>query len=835
MGIINKYNLTKIEDKPLISNLGSCQDLFSIKSITEDGIFELPDKRWSKMYTLSDVNFAGITDQEQKQIIINLSRVYNAMPCRFQITVANQYVDEQDFNSKILYRLRKDKYNDLRSDYNKVIKEKLTDAKQGLYQTIYLTLTVTADDARDAKLQFGGIEAALHSAYIAIGVNGMAGSSMQPVSIEERMDILYHFTHAGMKSTFKFNFDTEIAEKHDWLNTITPASVKLRAEDFNLNSKFGRVMYISRFSRSLESGILADLSNVNCTSYISVNSEIIDLSVLIKEARRKKRDLNAKIENQKRQKRKDKDYLSDVSERLTVPKEQLDEYIMELEGTDDHFFNTTVMVMFLADSAEELDQITKKMENVAAVKSLDIKTCFGKQREGINSAFPFGIQEYKACCNFSSPNLAMFMPFKTQELNDENGIFYGINQLSQNAIFANKKKLMNRNGMILGKAGSGKSMFAKNELISVAINNPEDTILVVDPQNEYSGLLNYIDGQVISFDQKKNIFVNPLDVDFKDVDYAQLQDIIGDKFDFILTLLSSCLNREITPEEQGLISEATEKVYSQNYAMRCKLNGAENAKTEFDDILFAYNSTNDDFTPDDAVTMTNEEQIRTYSPTLQDIYQTLMEKNTTQARKLAAALDIFVNGALNLFNHKTNVDLNSKFLIFDISSMKENLRVKAMLIMMETVRNKIKNTAATGNWTHLYIDEFHELLGIDAVAKFALKLFKEIRKLRGAVTGITQNMTDMLNNNPNSTNLSAILSNTEYFALLNQSTIDRDILIKFLPMISPALFNYVCDAAPGTGLLKMGPVTVPFDFRISKRSKIYQVINTDGNQQNFSI
>ena len=190
-------------------------------------------------------------------------------------------------------------------------------------------------------------------------------------------------------------------------------------------------------------------------------------------------------------------------------------------------------------------------------------------------------------------------------------------------------------------------------------------------------------------------------------------------------------------------------------------------------------------------------------------------------------MEIFVNGSLNLFNHRTNVRLDNRFIVFDISGLKDNIRLTAMLVMMETVRNKVKENAITGRWTHLYVDEFHELLGVPQVASFVLKLWKEIRKMSGILNGITQNMTDLLNND-NGGKLSAILSNTEYFALLSQSTLDKDKLMEFLPQISPAMFNFVDNADSGTGLIKMGNITVPFDMRMSKDCEIYKIVNTDG-------
>jgi hypothetical protein len=350
--------------------------------------------------------------------------------------------------------------------------------------------------------------------------------------------------------------------------------------------------------------------------------------------------------------------------------------------------------------------------------------------------------------------------------------------------------------------------------------------------NEYHLLSSVVNGTVISFDSQKEIYVNPLDVDFTGVGYSDLQEIIGEKTDFIFNLLSSCMRRDIDSEEQGILGDVIEKVYSANYAWRKRVNNSSEEITEFavPDYMKSKQSVAPIFSD-----MSPEEQVREYSPTLQDIYQNLRDRREPVAHKLAAHMQIFVNGSLNLFNHRTNIDLNKKFLVFDLSHIKENLRVTSMLVMLELIRDKAKVNFKNGFWTHLYIDEFHELLGIDSVAKFIIKLWKEIRKMHGVLTGITQNMTDLLNNSAQSDNIAAILSNTEYFALLNQSTIDRDILMRFLPQISPAMFNYVEGAASGTGLLKMGSVTVPFDLRMSKESQIYKIVNTDGNNISASI
>lgn len=483
-----------------------------------------------------------------------------------------------------------------------------------------------------------------------------------------------------------------------------------------------------------------------------------------------------------------------------------------------------MLIFVLAKDREELSQIEEKLHNAASLKSLKLKSCFGKQKEALNSVLPLGIQEFKRVINLSSSCLAMFMPYKTQELNDEGGNYYGINQLSQNVIFADKKKLKNHNGMIFGQSGSGKSVFAKSEIISTFVNYPDDQIIIIDPQSEYGGLAAETDGTVISFDSTKEFYLNPMDVDFSGVDYGRLREIISDKADFILSLLSSCLKRDMTPEEQGVIDGVIERVYSENYAMRKRLNGEVEDTSEYDIPGYMRSGNTLALTSTD---MSIEEQIKAYSPTLQDVYQGLLDEGTNLSTHLAAAMEIFVNGSLNLFNHRTNVDLKNRFIVFDLSGLKDNLRITSMLIMMETVKGSIKANSGKKRWTHLYIDEFHELLGVEQVASFILKLWKEIRKMSGILCGITQNLSDLLNNDYGG-KLQAILSNTEYFALLSQSTLDKNKLMQFLPSISPAMFNFVDNADSGTGLLKMGTVTVPFDMRMSKECEIYKIVNTDG-------
>jgi len=825
----SKYSKTKQYDEPLFVNPVRTQEVFSVKDIDETGIFILNQKRYSKTFVLSDINFAGVTDAEQKNIIINYSRVLNSISCRFSISVASEYVDPEVFNNRILYKLRGDKKDRLRTAYNEVISSSITDKKQGLYQYIYLTLTIESENIKEARATFASLEATLRSAFIQIGINGMAGAQLAPLGINERMQKWFDFTHSGLNSSYSFDFRRNLAMRKDWINDVAPEKIEFFNDYFVINDcRYGKVMYVSNFPKSLESSIMSELSKMNCTYYITLNSEPLDKAGLKQEIGRKHASVGMKIENEKQRNRNNNDFLSDASDKLLNEKEALISYARQVEEGDDHYFNTTMLIMYLTDSEKNMNDIKDKILSVAATKSLEIAPCFDMQREAMNSAFIFGIQEYKRVCNFSAPCLAMFIPFKTQELNDENGIFCGLNQLSQNAILANRKLSALFHKLFLGMTRKGKSVCAKSEIISIAVNEPDDQIIIIDPQNEYKDIAYTpgIDGTVISFDKKKELYVNPLDVNFEGVDYATLQEIISSKTDFIITLLSSCMRRELDSEEQGVLDEVIQAVYSENYAMRKKLNGEGVDVTEYSVPNYMKTKGNDTVIKTD---LSTDEQVRCYSPMLQDIYQKLIDKhNNPVAQKLAAHMMIFVNGSLNLFNHRTNVDLNKNFLVFELSGIPKNLLITSMLVMIEVVRNKIAEIFATGNWTNVFIDEFHELLGNPMVADFVIKLWKEVGKLHCLLNGITQNMSDLISKSADAEKLTAIISNTQCFTLLCQSTIDRKKLMEFLPSVSPAMFNYVEGADRGTGLLIMGNTTIPFDMRMSKECELFKLVNSDG-------
>ena len=831
MAIIDtKYSKTKKYDEPLFLNPSSVQELFPVQEISNNGIFRLNQGKFSKCFLLTDINFNGLTNLEQENIIENFSRILDSMTCRFSFTVANERGESRDVLSGLLYEMENDQTDVIRKAFNELIYNRVTSARQGLHKSIYLTLTIEADSFSSATTAFSTLESTLRTSFTHIGVNEMSGAYLLPLSTDERMQILYNFTHFGLPHTeFKYNHLDEQDNIKDWKNTISPVSFKIHNDYFEMNGCYGAVYYIEDWANELQSDFISAFSEIDCTSYISINSELLDSTTLKEEINRKHAKIGFQIENEKQSNRNKNDFLSDASDILLNAQESLTEFSKKISSNDSRYFNTTIMYMFITETYTDFLTILKEIDSITGLKGFKMEPCFDMQLRGINSCFPFGVQEFKRVCNLSSLCQAMFIPFKSQEIDNPGGRYLGLNQLTQNVIRANRKSLDNKAGLYLGMTRHGKSVFAKWEICNAVLANKDDHILIVDPQGEYKDIVRKLGGTVVAFSSLREIYVNPLDVDFNDVDYSTLQDIIGEKSDFIFTLLSSCMRKDLTAEEQGVLDRVIDRMYNENFAMRNK-RFHEHTNLVYDFETPAYMEGKEMELPVD-YEMSNDEQIRKFSPTLQDVYQRLLDYDTDNftAKDLANNMDVFVNGSLNLFNHFTNVDLNKKLICFDLSNIKVNLRNTAMLIMIEIIRTKIKDNWRKGLWTYLFIDEFHELLGVDRVCDYVVKLWKEVGKEKGILTGITQNMSDLINHSANSDKLKAIISNTAYFALFRQSTLDRNMLMEFLPSISPAMFNYVEGAMAGMGLLVFDTCTIPFDFRIDSDSMIYDLVKTDGN------
>jgi len=400
---------------------------------------------------------------------------------------------------------------------------------------------------------------------------------------------------------------------------------------------------------------------------------------------------------------------------------------------------------------------------------------------------PIGVRQVETMRSMLTQSLAVLMPFNVQELNDKSGNYYGINQVSKNINIGNRKRLLNGNGFVFGVPGSGKSFFCKMEMGNVFLGSENDEIIVIDPMHEYFDIARKYGGAVVTMSTYTDNYVNPMHMDIRSLDLNDSKGMIREKGEFMLGLCEQCMGESLNSRQKSIIDRCVRKLY---------LDIAKSKPNEFD----------------------SEKHI----PIMSDFYKILVEQPEIEAKDIALSLELFVNGSLNIFNHQTNVDVDNRFTVYGIRDLGAELSPISMLVMMESIQNRIIENGQKGKATWLYIDEYHVLLNSEYSAKYLQQLWKKVRKQGGLCTGITQNIVDLLQNYTATT----MLANSEFVALLKQANTDSARMAEVIG-VSEAQLRFVTNAPSGMGLLKFGSVVIPFDHTIAKGSDLYRIYNTN--------
>ena len=470
------------------------------------------------------------------------------------------------------------------------------------------------------------------------------------------------------------------------------------------------------------------------------------------------------------------DFSSDISYATRQKKKDIEEIMNNVRENDESLYYVSVTMIVMADDRDELESICETVDSIAKGAGCAVDTCMYKQREAVNTTLPIGVRQIETMRTMLTQSLAVLMPFNVQELCDRNGIYYGVNQISKNIIVGNRKKLLNGNGFIFGVSGAGKSFQAKMEMGSVLLST-DDNVIAVDPMNEYEDVTEKYNGTYINISTNTRNYINPMDMDVWNLDVLDSKGWVRDKCQFMLSICEQIM-KEITPQQRSIISRCVKDLYMDIARSREK-----------------------------------------YVPTMEDLYNRLLEQEDKEARDVALGLEIFVTGALNIFNHQTNINVNNRFIVYGIRDLGESL---AMLVMMETIQQKIIQNGEHGKATWFYIDEVHVLLNSPFSAEYLRQMWKKVRKQGGLCTGITQNIVDLLMSETSTT----MLSNSAFILLLNQSSKDIEKIVEALE-ISEEQLNYVIDSPSGCGLIKCGSRMVPFDNVIDKDSELYRLYNTN--------
>ncbi len=764
----------KKASEPLYKAPKSIQETIEIMKVAENGIFEVARKRFSKCYRFQDINYTTTNEIEQIDIFERYCKFLNSLDVSFKITINNKNKDMEQVRDFVFLQDMDDGFNHFRKAYNDIMERKIHEGRQGIEQERYLTITIERKNFEEAKAQFATIEASIHKAFNELG------AEIVPLTGNERIKVLHDFYHLGEENSFDFDIKTARKVGADFRNDLCNKMMQFYPDYFKDEKKFCRALFIKKYPSSLSDRFLNEITSLPVHSITSIDVVPIPKDMTTKVLQKKYLGIESDIIKQQRVRNKNNDFSSEISYNKRIEKKEIEEIMDDVRENDQCLYYVAVTIILMADSKEELDSMTETVETIGKRNSVTIEEHYLKQREALNTALPIGVRQVETMRTMLTQSLAVLMPFNVQELNDGCGCYYGINQVSKNINIGNRKKLINGNGFVFGVPGSGKSHFCKMELGQVFLGG-EDEIIIIDPMNEYFDIAHTYGGTVVNMSTYTDNYVNPLDMDVWSLDLNDSKGMIREKGEFMLGLCEQCMGESLNSRQKSIIDRCVRKLYIEIARSREK-----------------------------------------YVPVMSDFYDILMNQPEEEAKDIALSLELFVNGSLNIFNHQTNVDVDNRFTVYGIRDLGTELSPITMLVMMESIQNRIIENGKRGIATWLYIDEFHVLLNSEYSAKYLQQLWKKVRKQGGLCTGITQNVVDLLQNYTATT----MLANSEFVALLKQANTDSSKMAEVIG-VSEAQLRFVTNTQSGMGLMKCGNVVIPFDNTIEKGIDLYNLYNTN--------
>ena len=764
----------KKSSEPLYKAPKSIQETIEIMKVAENGIFEVARNRFSKCYRFQDINYTTTNEIEQIDIFERYCKFLNSLDVSFKITINNKNKDMEQVRDFVFLQDMDDGFNHFRKAYNDIMERKIHEGRQGIEQERYLTITIERKNFEEAKAQFATIEASIHKAFNELG------AEIVPLTGNERIKVLHDFYHLGEENSFDFDIKTARKVGADFRNDLCNKMMQFYPDYFKDEKKFCRALFIKKYPSSLSDRFLNEITSLPVHSITSIDVVPIPKDMTTKVLQKKYLGIESDIIKQQRVRNKNNDFSSEISYNKRIEKKEIEEIMDDVRENDQCLYYVAVTIILMADSKEELDSMTETVETIGKRNSVTIEEHYLKQREALNTALPIGVRQVETMRTMLTQSLAVLMPFNVQELNDGSGCYYGINQVSKNINIGNRKKLINGNGFVFGVPGSGKSHFCKMELGQVFLGG-EDEIIIIDPMNEYFDIAHTYGGTVVNISTYTDNYVNPLDMDVWSLDLNDSKGMIREKGEFMLGLCEQCMGESLNSRQKSIIDRCVRKLYIEIARSREK-----------------------------------------YIPVMSDFYDILMNQPEEEAKDIALSLELFVNGSLNIFNHQTNVDVDNRFTVYGIRDLGMELSPITMLVMMESIQNRIIENGKRGVATWLYIDEFHVLLNSEYSAKYLQQLWKKVRKQGGLCTGITQNVVDLLQNYTATT----MLANSEFVALLKQANTDSSKMAEVIG-VSEAQLRFVTNTQSGMGLMKCGNVVIPFDNTIEKGTDLYDLYNTN--------
>ena len=743
-----------------------------------DGICKVADGRYTKTIQFQDINYQLSQNEDKAAIFEGWCDFLNYFDSsiRFQLSFLNLAASQETFANSITIPPQGDDFDPIRVEYTQMLQNQLARGNNGLIKTKYLSFSIEADSIRTAKPRLERIETDVLNNFKRLGV------AAEVLDGKARLAQLHAIFHMDEQVPFQFEWDWLAPSGLSTKDFIAPSGFEFRTgKQFRMGRKYGAVSFVQILAPELNDRMLADFLDMESSLIVNLHIQSVDQVKAIKTVKRKITDLDrSKIEEQKKAVRAGYD-MDIIPSDLATYGNEAKKLLQDLQSRNERMFLVTFLVLNTADTPRQLDNNIFQASSIAQKHNCQLVRLDFQQEEGLMSSLPLGLNQVEIQRGLTTSSTAIFVPFTTQELfqSGREALYYGINALSNNLIMVDRKLLKNPNGLILGTPGSGKSFSAKREIANCFLLTSDD-VIICDPEAEYAPLVERLHGQVIKISPTSTNYINPMDLN---LDYSDDESPLSLKSDFILSLCELIVGGKegLQPVQKTIIDRCVRLVY-QNYL--------------------------NDPRPENM-------------PILEDLYDLLRAQDEKEAQYIATALEIYVTGSLNVFNHRSNVNVHNRIVCYDIKELGKQLKKIGMLVVQDQVWNRVTINRAAHKSTRYYIDEMHLLLKEEQTAAYTVEIWKRFRKWGGIPTGITQNVKDLLS----SREVENIFENSDFVYMLNQAGGDRQILAKQLG-ISPHQLSYVTHSGEGEGLLFYGATILPFVDHFPKNTELYRIMTT---------
>ena len=712
-------NLFKQDKEKFVVPKG-VQDVIPVTAIFDDGIFKVGKDKYSKTYRFTDINYAVASREDKEAMFLEYSELLNSLDsgATTKITINNRRLNRLDFEQTILIPTTGDNLDEYREEYNKMLLDKATGANS-IVQDKYITISINKKSVEDAR-----------------------------------------------------------KKGHDFKDYICPDTMEFEKDYFKMGNRYGRVLFLREYASYIKDSMVAELTDMNRNLMMSIDIVPVPTDEAVKEAENRLLGVETNITNWQRRQNANNNFSATVPYDMEQQKKEMKEFLDDLTTRDQRMMFAVITMVITADSKEQLENDTEALLTTARKHLCQFATLKFQQVDGLNTVMPFGTRKIDAFRTLTTESLSVFIPFRVQDIFHENGIYYGQNVISKNMIIADRKQLLNGNSFILGVSGGGKSFAAKGEIINLVLSSDAD-VIIIDPEREYSRLVNAMGGEVINISATSNNHINAMDMN---KDYGDGANPVILKSEFIMSLCEQLIGgTNLGAKQKSIIDRCTASVY-RSY---------------------------------------QQNDYQGHIPTLQDFRAELLQQDEPEAKELALTIELFTHGSLNTFAKQTNVDTNNRLICYDILDLGKQLMPIGMLVVLDSILNRITQSRAKGKNTFIFIDEIYLLFQHEYSANFLFTLWKRVRKYGSYAGGITQNVDDLLQSHTART----MLANSEFIIMLNQASTDRLELAKLLN-ISDLQMSYITNVEAGHGLIKVGSSLVPFENKFPKNTKLYKLMTT---------